>query len=438
MRLVAGRIAAAIGAVLVVVAATLAYAVHGASAAPLGTVTLTQQSGLVTDTPMFARGTSSLACPATFGEEAALKIAPKGTTNDRDFRNLAPSVGGGTFDQAPVKIDVTKSMQTALDNTPPAAGVYIVVIRCYSLTAGVHADMFVTEVTVTGNAWTTGVPAVPTTTALGITPANGQDLGEDVTLTATVTPATAVGTVQFLADGEPIGDAVSVADGTATLTTTDLELGGHLMRAQFTPERADSFDPSSSPAQLYVINGEGPGPVTTGILVSTAPPSPQPAGTPVTLTATVVPATATGRVSFQNGRDNDMGTVDLNNGTATFTVPAGATQSGNRTFGAKYLPTTGSSYQPSVSPDLIYVFTGTNPSQSSSSSASASASTSATNSASASASESSTPTSTATTDPTGNLAKTGLNVPLISIAGLLLVGLGVLAIWGSRRGGTGT
>lgn len=251
------RAAALLGAATVSAGVLVAVA-SPAQAASLGTVNLSQTSGTVSDNPMFASGTTSAACPAGYGENAALRIGRPGGP----YNNLSPSLGGGGFDTAPVEVGATRSFTTALGGTAPASGEWWIVVECFSLTAGRHADEFRTPVFVTGANWSTTAvdPAVNTTTSLTVAPVGPVDLGTEVTLTANVDPNNAAGTVDFKRGSTVIGSApVSGAEATATLTTTSLPVGTHSITATFVPADAAAFKTSTSTAASITVEGEGPG-----------------------------------------------------------------------------------------------------------------------------------------------------------------------------------
>lgn len=99
----------------------------------------------------------------------------------------------------------------------------------------------------------------PTATDLDVSPAGSSDLGEEVTLTATVTPDPAVpgapaitGVVDFLNDGSSVGTAEVQPDGTATLTTSDLPAGPRQLVASYKGASPD-WDPSNSPAVSHSV-----------------------------------------------------------------------------------------------------------------------------------------------------------------------------------------
>src|SRR5262245_27644772 len=232
--------AATLAASTVVAAGVLVGVSAPANAAPLGTVNLSATSGTVSATPMFASATTSAPCPATFGEEAALRIGPADTG---PFTNLAPSVGGGGFDTAPVTISPNRSFQTAL-GSPPADGRWWIVVECFSLTAGRHPDRVITEILVTGANWRVNTRRDAPTTTLAASPASPAPAGTPVTLTATVAPSAAAGSVEFFRGSVSLGTA-PVSGGTATLASVTIPSGTWSLTARFTPANAGLFQPST-------------------------------------------------------------------------------------------------------------------------------------------------------------------------------------------------
>ncbi len=76
------------------------------------------------------------------------------------------------------------------------------------------------------------VNQVPSTTAL-TSSLNPSFLGQSVTFTATVAPATATGTVVFNIDGVDVGAPVALVAGKATFTTSTLTAGDHRVIATY-------------------------------------------------------------------------------------------------------------------------------------------------------------------------------------------------------------
>ncbi|MEU5941818.1 Ig-like domain repeat protein [Micromonospora sp. NPDC047548] len=216
-----------------------------AQAASLGDVTLSQTSGSVTATPMFASATTAK-CPTGFGENANLRIGRPGGP----YSNLAVALGGGGFDQAPITINPNRSFQTAIGGAP-AAGEWWVVMECYSLTEGRNVDEYRTSIVVSGSTWRIPV-AEDTTTALSVNPASPVSQGTEVAFTAAVTPATAAGTVEFRRGTSVIGTA-PVSGGTATFSTTALPVGTFSLSAAFVPTDATAFKASASTATSFQI-----------------------------------------------------------------------------------------------------------------------------------------------------------------------------------------
>ncbi len=141
--------------------------------------------------------------------------------------------------------------------------------------------------------------------------------GQSVTLSATVVPLTSTGVVTFYVGTTSLGTGTLV-NGTATLAATALAVGTESITASY---GGDANDPPATSAVFnQVVNQDAT--MTT----VTARPSPQYAGQPVTLFATVSASapgagTPTGSVTFFDGT-TALGTATLSsNGTTTFTTP---------------------------------------------------------------------------------------------------------------------
>ncbi|KAM9863176.1 hypothetical protein ACI1US_00967 [Leucobacter sp. BZR 635] len=94
---------------------------------------------------------------------------------------------------------------------------------------------------------TAPVAATETTTDLSVS-ATGVTVGDEVTLSATVSPAAAAGEVQFVASEKALGLPVAVEGGVAKLTTKDLQVGKQTITAVFTPADAKLYASSTSAA----------------------------------------------------------------------------------------------------------------------------------------------------------------------------------------------
>jgi hypothetical protein len=331
--LFAGWASLAVGLLLTSTAIVMGVLVAApAQAAALGTIELSPSSGSVDANPMFGTATTSAPCPATFGEEARLRVVPASGEVAGLTYFLTPALGGGGYDQAAVVANPNRSFTAANGGAAPADGQWIVVVECFSLTQGKHADRFETTITVCGTQWFEGIACsstkTPTTTTITVSPTGRVDEGTAVNLSATVSPPEATGTVQFhrISRGDSggdvdvaIGDPVPVSGGTAQLAPTVLPLGAHKLYAAFSAT-GDVFDSSNSTqVDLDVVPPGG-----TSVTLAVSPDSPQPQGTAVTLTATVTPDDVAGNVEFRritSSTQFPVGTaVHTDGGVATLTV----------------------------------------------------------------------------------------------------------------------
>jgi len=159
---------------------------------------------------------------------------------------------------------------------------------------------------------TESVGQTATTTSLKAAPTSSTP-GQNVTLTATVSPSTATGTVTFRDGSTIIGTPQQLNAGTASLSTSTLSAGNHSLTASYAGDTNDA--PSSSPPVTESV-GQSTTATTTALA---AAPNPSTAGQNVTLTATVAPGNPTGNVSFYDGA-NLLGTGSVTNGVATYST----------------------------------------------------------------------------------------------------------------------
>ncbi|MEI8229900.1 MAG: DUF2341 domain-containing protein, partial [Candidatus Peregrinibacteria bacterium] len=95
------------------------------------------------------------------------------------------------------------------------------------------------------------VSKASTTTALSANP-NPSTLGQSVTLTASVVPFSATGTITFIDSGRTVGTGTIVA-GSATITTTILSLGSHSITAQYSGNQSYLTSTSSPWSQTVDV-----------------------------------------------------------------------------------------------------------------------------------------------------------------------------------------
>ncbi len=178
-----------------------------------------------------------------------------------------------------------------------------------SLTASYSGDTYWANSTSAAIQQTVNKPS--TTTSLSGSP-NPSVWGASVTLTATVSPSSATGPVQFLNGSTLLGSA-NLTGGQAQFSTTALPVGTDSLTAIYSGDANNSGSTSSAiPLTVNKAN-------TSATLA--ANPSPSTVGQAVTLTSTVAPSSATGLVQFFNG-STVMGTANVSGGQAQFTTTA--------------------------------------------------------------------------------------------------------------------
>jgi|GEM_PF-553140 len=116
--------------------------------------------------------------------------------------------------------------------------------------------------------------------------------GQSVTLTATIAPPAATGTVQFL-DGAAVLGTETITAGVATLEVTTLAVGDHSITATYS---GDGTHPAQTSAVLVQSVAR-----TASAVTLTASPNPSSIGQAVTFSAQVSPNTATGSIQFTDG-----------------------------------------------------------------------------------------------------------------------------------------
>jgi hypothetical protein len=226
---------------------------------------------------------------------------PSGATGTVTFRDSLTVIGGGARSvnngQASVTVSNLIGGRHSITGTYSGDG-------CYS--GSVSPPYF------------QRVNSSPTSLSVSTNP-NPSYFNQNVKITATIIPITAVGQVRFFNDGNQIGTAtVNTTTGLAVLNFATLLPGGHSLTASFLGSR--DYAPSSAPAHSQVVF---PGP-TSVVLSSNSNPSLF--GDAVDLVAGVSPSDATGSVRFYEGIPPDTtflgdGEVDPGSGVAIFTVP---------------------------------------------------------------------------------------------------------------------
>ena len=231
-------------------------------------------------------------------------VSPSAATGTVQFFDGATAIGGRTLSGG------TASLTTST-----------LAVGSHSITAVYGGDATYTGST--SSAVSQTVTKADTTTALASS-LNPSTAGSAVTFTATVSPAGATGTVQFLDGATTLGSA-AVSGGAATLSTSALTAGTHAITAVY---GGDVRYTGSTSSPLSQVVNSAPVSTTTSLTSSVNPSN---FGDAVTLTATVTPAsgtsTPTGTVTFSDGATT-LGSAALDSsGSAalvTSTLAAGA------------------------------------------------------------------------------------------------------------------
>ena len=148
------------------------------------------------------------------------------------------------------------------------------------------------------------------------TGSNPSTLADNLTFTATLTPATGNGSVQFLDGATTISGSIPLNNGSASFSTADLGLGTHSITARYTGD--NRLGASVSPALVQTVNK----PNTSVSLTLAAGTNPSLVGDTLTFTANVAPNSATGTVVFFDGSNAISGDLALVGGAASFTTSA--------------------------------------------------------------------------------------------------------------------
>ncbi len=134
--------------------------------------------------------------------------------------------------------------------------------------------------------------------------------GQVVNLKATLSPASATGSVQFLDGATPLGTG-TLSGGVGTLAVSTLAVGAHAITAIYSGDRNNA--PSTSAVLTQTVSN----PVSSVMLSSSANPSIL--GQPVTFTASVSSASATGSVTYFDGTA-PLGSATVTGGVAKLTI----------------------------------------------------------------------------------------------------------------------
>ena len=198
-----------------------------------------------------------------------------------------------------------------------------------------------------GDFWQAPTGSTVTTTTVAASPTSVVE-GASVTLTATVSPSTATGTVTFYNGTAKLGTG-ALSSGTATYSATFSTSGSQSITASYGGDTNDAASTSSA----VVVNVALPTLQSTDISLTSSNNSPS-TGANITLTATVTPSGATGNVNFDDTTTTPavlLGTSALNSGIAT--LQTSFTTTGTHTITATYVGST--TYSTSTTPTPLSI-----------------------------------------------------------------------------------
>lgn len=221
-----------------------------------GQMSFTPASGGPNDQPTW---TSATVCPAPFNDGGQASVIAQ----DGSIATLV-GITNPNVKTAPFSGQVDIPMHQYLDFGIVVPNVwYEWVVQCTDpqLNSDPEQSMWVMwtdaqgDWTSTQTAPTSGTATTTSLAASSTSPGNG----EQITLTATVTPANAAGSVGFFDGATSLGAPVPVGtDGTATAPFSSTVPGPHSLTAKFEPTDPNAFaESTSSPVMVTVGGGQG-------------------------------------------------------------------------------------------------------------------------------------------------------------------------------------
>ncbi len=267
--------------------------------------------------------TSGTAFIASIGPEITTISLPSGTAGATCLAELSAkegaSTGPFTWSANGIPAGLTLSPTGVLSGTTTATGTLTATFFATDLSG--HSSL--------PQVLAIAVGVAQTTTSLTSSP-NPSSFGQNVILTAAVSPANATGTVTFEDGATTLGNgAVALSGNTAVLAVSTLSAGSHSLTAFYSGDVNDA--PSISVPLNIAISMASPG-------LSLIGPSPFPSavalGASVFLQVGITPTGATGSVDFYDGAAK-LGSAPIQNGQAAFATSA--LTLGNHSLKASYL-----------------------------------------------------------------------------------------------------
>ena len=189
----------------------------------------------------------------------------------------------------------------------------------------------------------TVLPVVATSVSLSVSPSGSVTQGASVTVTGTVSPSSAGGTIA-IKDGPVTLGSGAVSGGVFAVTTTSLAVGSHALTAVFTPSDVRDYAASASSALPLTVSA--PAPVATSVSLSVSPSGSVTQGASVTVTGTVSPSSAAGTIAIKDGSAT-LGSGAVSGG--VFAVTTTSLAVGSHALTAVFTPSDAARYAASSS-----------------------------------------------------------------------------------------
>jgi hypothetical protein len=227
-------------------------AAHAALGTDLGGVSLTPSSG---PTSGAAITYSSSACPSTNDGSAVLRLVDPATSGASSIAQANGSVASAFTGTLTANALANEQLVY-----PDLLGATVeLAVFCFSgpSLTGTELTFQDTYITYSANGSTytetNTPPSGPINTTTTLTASSPAYAGQNVTLTATVAPATSTGTVTFENGGTVVGTGpATVTGGSASVTTQFATAGTESLTAVYTPTTGTEFQPSTGTLSLAV------------------------------------------------------------------------------------------------------------------------------------------------------------------------------------------
>ncbi|MGN8247140.1 Ig-like domain-containing protein [Cellulomonas soli] len=295
------------------------FANTGGFTNPANTTPVTSGTGTVR--PFQSLAVDKLCPAATDAVQAAIRI-PQAGVPENDWEQVPITAATqakdaeGRFYTARGDYLTKPQAMTYIASQPGKTGTMPLILMCRNYD-GLGVGVIRTTITMTGDAtnltWSVPSPTMPrvaSTSTLAVSQTSVEQ-GTEVTLTATVAPSAATGTVEFFAGSSSLGTG-TVTGGTAALTTAALPVGSAQVTAVYSGD--STYEPSTAAAVTVEVSAVAPRSTTTTLTVD---PVTGAAYQSVALTAAVASAAGapTGTVTFSDN-GTTLGTVPVTAGVA--------------------------------------------------------------------------------------------------------------------------